>query len=560
MRSLRYCLVLMILIGIPARNLAQLPNRVNDGYQADPAGQWQMIANFIDTNGNGFIDTTDTFPSGLAITDPSIAKIGSWWYVTGTDIEHNFRIYRTQDFQTYTPHMYAFDEFNAAVVGGVNQAGQRWSYAPNPTIAQSYMEFFDPTIPNIPGEKFWRMWAPHLYMDPVDANTVYLAFTGVRITDSYVVTSDFDDQYHSCYLVKMAKTDFEAWIGQNYQTFNGRRFNDRRHGDGSPFRYGYLYQNQDKFDGGYGVGRVIASTGDLSDIGLNPGQLYRRYATGQLLGGLGRWNMGRNTVLSIDPFVFFDANVNATPGWQRVLLSNYFFREDSFPSSFLYWGNSIGMTPLDTDNHHLYWTLGNYYYDTKEIAFCRNSHNRVDGLPLSGGSVSSLDNGTLGHLPEEWYWGGIGEGGSLFYNENNKRYYAIYSRNTYDSPAYQIVYRMSEPNKANVHEALSIGYGDSNADERVLLRSTEYQKRDRSNFGGSQVFSITNLATNPPTKVYYIIFHAKPRLSVYPDLQQKTFIKELRFESGDGSITPMREGTDWASSDISWFRIPINRQ
>jgi hypothetical protein len=569
MKSERGILLVMgILIVFATRGFAQ--TIVNEFYKADASGKWRLYSNFTDINGDGFIDPGDSFPVARPTTpDPSVMRLGSYWYITGSDSEHNFRIWRTTDFQSFTLHMTAFHESQTG-----NAAGQRKGSGTNgmgqPDENNDYMEFYNPST-SATVSKFWRMWAPHLYTDPADNTSVYLAFTGIRwgYGDPYSIdfnTHPEEDQYHSCYVVKIAMADFVA-------PSNGVYFCDRRAGYIEPYWYGYS-SGGDRYDGGYSVGRVIPCTGNFSLLGISPGQLWLRAvdAGGTLRGGFGRRNMGRNTVLSIDPFVFFDTNPAATSSpWARTLFANYLYREYQTSSTFSYWGNSICMVPLNADNRHLYFQTGNWYYDVKEIAFARNSRNQVDARPLGQPTGSSIrlnvDNGTVGAEPEEWFWGGVAEGASTFYNVNNGRYYTIYSRNCYDSTAYQVVYRMSEQGKANVHEALSINYGDSEVMERVLLRGTEYQQFAGANFGHPQVFSLTNPAASSQT-YYYIALHVKPRGTMYPDLQQRVFIKELSFYPEDplpsvvdpreGTIFPLREGSDWAGTSIGVYRLPLN--
>lgn len=493
---------------------------------------WYLANNTVDLNGDGQLNTSDRYifslPGGapLQLADPSVLQIGEWFYVTGTTDSGarwtgNFEIYRTRDFVTFELHMLAFGEQNP------NGSGQ-W--------LDDYQGF---KRIHLNGAWYTQLWAPQLYIDPTEVGAdpnVYLVFAAVQ--------NHTNGERHSIFHVRMRRSHFLSWhnAGMNPWSGDGPRFADARHGQGFQAWFAYKPNNDPaqawRYDGGYGLGKLIPASGEVQGLlGPNCGQLEARSR------GYSYRCHRAAPWMTIDPFVFIDPQVPNANVWKRVMLYNWDDKNPDVPAA--HWGNHVAGAPL----------LGNQFQFNVNgtaipLAMARNANHKVNGL----------DNGTLDRNLQPWGWGGVAEGATAFYHRGTNRYYLIYSRNTWDSPAYQIVYRMTNPGQT-FRDIQLPHFMDQNVNEEILLRATHYNVVGTANFGHPEVFTIRDEFGN---ERYYLLFHVKLDYDQVPGQftgRRTLMVKELMLEpDGTGRLKRLHESHADIDRDIRFFRMPSCRQ
>ena len=216
------------------------------------------------------------------------------------------------------------------------------------------------------------------------------------------------------------------------------------------------------------------------------------------------------------------------------------------------WGMHVAAAPL---------AALNFRFDANgwviPIAMNRNSSN-----PVKTSDGAWVDNGTLDqNLKPMTFAGGacasgsfsVAEGATAFFHKGSGRYYVLYSRNHWQSPAYQIVYRMTEPGQPFREIQLS-RFMDEDVQEHVLLRAEHYDEVHSASFGHPEVFSLVDEAGQDR---YYVVFHAKMDSSA----ARTIFLKELTLEStASGRLKQLHERHSDIDRDIRYFRLPVCRQ
>ncbi|HEX6900542.1 MAG TPA: hypothetical protein VF789_12535 [Thermoanaerobaculia bacterium] len=518
-----------VCVGTPAGTQA-IPSLAYVG--PSPPLTWYQGTNWLDNNpADGLFNTNDRYifslPGGapLQLADPSILRIGEWFYVTGTTDTAarwtgNFEIYRTRDFVNFQLHMLSFDERN------LNGSGQ-WL-----EDYQGYKRV------NMNGSWFTQLWAPQLYVDPSDGGAdpfVYLVFSAVQ--------ESVDGGRHSVYHVRMRRSSFLSWhnVGMVPLTGDGPRFADPRAGQGFQAWFAYKPNNDPaqnwQYDGGYGIGKLVPTSGRVGGLlGPNCGQLVQRQY------GYSFRCHGSAPFMAIDPFVFIDPNLASGATWKRVMIYNWTDKNPDVASA--YWGNHVAAHPLRSSHYEL-----DVNGQTIPLAASRNTNNKVNGF----------DNGSLAANLQPWSNGAVGEGATAFYHRGSNRYYILYSRNTWDSPAYQIVYRMSEPGQLFRDLGLS-AFTDTAVPENILLRATHYNVVGTASFGHPEVFTLRDEYGD---ERYYLLFHVKldyDQVSGTPTGRRTLMVKELTLEpDGSGRLKQLQESSADIDRDIRYFRLPSCR-
>jgi hypothetical protein len=493
---------------------------------------WYLANNHVDLNGDGQLNTSDRYifslPGGgpLQLADPSVLQIGDWFYVTGTTDAGarwtgNFEIYRTRDFVNFELHMLAFDESD------LNGSGQR---------LDTYQGF---KRIHLNGAWYTQLWAPQLYMDPTEGGAdpnVYLVFAAVQ--------NHTDGDRHSIFHVRMRRSRFLTWHngGMNPWTGDGPRFADLRDpGNGYQAWFTYKANNDPaqpwRYDGGYAIGKSIPTSGEVQSLlGPNCGQLVLRsrgYA--YRCHGAAQW-------MTIDPFVFIDPNLGAGALWKRVMLYNWDDKNPDVPSG--HWGNHVAGAPLLNVQFQL-----NASGTMIPMAMARNVNHKVNGF----------DNGSLDRNLQPWNAGAVAEGATAFYHGGSNRYYLIYSRNTWDSPAYQMVYRMTQPGQT-FRDVQLPHFMDQTVPEEILLRAAHYNVVGTANFGHPEVFTLRD---EFGSERYYLLFHAKLDYDQTPGQftgRRTLMVKELLLEpDGSGRLKRLHESHADLDRDIRYFRMPACR-
>jgi hypothetical protein len=400
---------------------------------------------------------------------------------------------------------------------------------------------------------------------------IFLNFAAVEVPGSTAVTAN--DTHHSCFHVRIRQSKFLEWHTRHPVADDGTRFADHRNsGPGYVAWFGYVLNNNPPtgsnylYDGGWAQGgsaypptRFIPAGGSLDLLGPACGQLEQRCV------GLSHRCVGAATWMNIDPFVFVDPQLANDGLWKRAMVYNWDDRNGGVNATlFSQWGNHVTAAPL-----RAYEFVFDTRADVIPMATNRNStaanllHGPLlDPRPPEGqcpdpyntyGAAGDFDNGASNNLAKEWNAGAVAEGVCAFYHPGFNRYYLLYSRNPFGSPAYQIVYRMTAAGQPFTSIQLP-SFTATNQPENLLLRSDDFQVGGNQNYGHCEVFTI---ADSTGTDHYYLMFHAKWKDVAGVPLMRTIFFKELTFTT-DGTIRQLAEnGTP--DVDIHKFRIPYCR-
>ncbi|MEM9555703.1 MAG: hypothetical protein AAGC60_15720 [Acidobacteriota bacterium] len=554
-------LVFGLLSFLPPVGVAQTPCSLvlnpSVAWDYQPSGGFYALANSLDwpaSGDNPRIDADDQFnfttcgqapssPISQAVgqnrhmPDPTILQVGAWFYITGTGDEDglaNFRIYRTQDFRNFEPHMLAFGRVDQGVRSGqwIDTATSPWQLHLNS------------------GRRYQNLWAPQLYKDPSLGDSdpwIFLTFTSEELHGS--------EASRSIQLVRIRQSKFLQWHGRDFWTADGPRFADVRDGYGYQAWYGYTPGNGVappwRYDGGWAEGPLIPSTLSPNLLGPSCGQLERRVFWDPVTGVLRQHHfqhrcVGSATGLLIDPFVFIDPKLANHDLWKRVMLYVWDSRGGHSPSSpgatfHRGWGNHVAGAPLRSSQ---------FEFDANgtvlPMAHARNTNNPIW---VSGpGGAHWADNGTVDRYGQESRYGSTAEGATAIYLPQTDRYYLIYSRNNWDSPAYQLVYRMTEPGQP--FTTIQSNFGNQSVPEHVLLRSNDPARSRGVSFGHAEAFSITRC---DGSEWPFLIFHAKMDGSE----RRTVFFKELSIaDFTTGELRRLYESHSNPLQDVRLFRVP----
>lgn len=554
----------------------QTLRRIGASYSTNPSGKYWEVWNYIDSGGGpaGLPDGQDCFNftacrpvagagegsygALINMPDPTIMQIGEWFYLTGTNGAYdmaNFAVYRTKNFATFELHMLAFGTNDAPGV----RSGQWATDNPGEPADTAH-------LPN--GAYTW-LWSGSLYKDPTDTQPdpwVHLTFSAALDAPSLQHGRSHD---LTSFSVRMRESDFLSWHAKDPVNDDGMRFADRR--GGAAYVAWYTYRDPSnpsvfRYDGGFslGPGRMLPASGRTSSLVdpngngvLDPGELglklYNR-KSGSACGsdlpltqrGYMHAAVGAASWMGIDATVWIDPNLPASHAWKRVVMYVWDGRLGSLDGPHRrYWGNNIAAAPL-TSEQFSFDTRGN----VRSIASARNASNPIYLPNTDGCGFRNVDNGSIDQNGREWAHGSVAEGAHAFYSPATRRYYVLYTRNTWDSGAYQVVYRMTAPDRPFSDLFLTWGteYG---VQEHILLSSDSsvFTVPQGSSYGNAEVITITDCdGTQHP----YLVFHAK----VHGGYNRTVFFKELTFD-GSGALRRLYPAHANPVLDIRRFRVPV---
>lgn len=564
--------------------------RYGEQYVPNATGKYRLIFNRQGPVGSrhfNFAVETGGIRHTIPMADPTIMCLENsegqrWYYVTGTSDAcrtANFAIYKSQDLVNWLPHMLAFSESSGERrkldTPSCAQVADANCYKPSAVSASLMLNGPFTSVPTgdyaikintrvvngvAKDRIFTQLWAPQLYIDPMNCDQVYLTFTAKEIFEGQAgQTYPFST---TLFVTSVSKSGFES--GQH---FAGSSVD--------PELYGYVNGGL-QVDGG--LSRSVPTPCSVDMIKQvdfaqpgNPGSGYnlKRFYANAMEWLNPAMIEGGSTVLDLDGFVYFD-ELDGMKKWM-------FYRWQTFR-----W--QPGTEPgLSYNGCHVaaYQMFNNRRMGTGlaaaviPIAYRFSSSNPVDAI--AGSSCHStllgagkLLNGIVGFdsLPIDWpavqpgcvgnvatvY--GCAEGPAAFSRDGQN--YVMFSRNSAFSSAYGIYYR---------HAGKKIGlmglnsFTDYSTPEKVLIQSAVRNKPGGRSFGHGEVFRGPT-AVGAVNQRYYLIYHAKRDESSFatnePD--RTVFFKDLRF-SGKGTITALSDdGNDAVDtislSDSDCFLVP----
>lgn len=519
----------------------------------------------------------------------------------------NFAIYKTTDFSTFTFHAWAFDSTywephqRIREIGGRNfarlQSPQLFRKPSEPGVVYMIFHATEEALvpePNPDGSINWAAWqnASVWPSDPWDRTSIP---NPNALVNTLWPDRDAPAQYFNARLSSAQKHAIPAFwspaacdhqssdpgVQAAIQKFNDMTVLTDAFGsvfivsvptsafkaaagavafpNADPSWFGYKHDNQSgnpmKYDGGAAQGREIPCSGSAAIANPNtclsvcPGNVCHQLFTCGWAGmSYGCW--GNMPWMFNDGFVFFDPNDPNNPD-QAYLYYGWF--EGGCSNAPEWNGNHIAY-------HKLLDTPGMYQLDaafrTQAMAFDRNTTpanlitDPCTGTPQPNGTIA--DAGCPIDL-------GTAEGAAIFYwsvqDEGPGKYFAVYTRNHWNSPAYQIVYRT-----ADTLAGLGLGqdvYYNPGITEHVLLASDSPVWPYGHSYGHVDVFWVdwprssgSGTARHP-----YLTFHAKEAGSN----ERHVFFKELRWNSSTGRLERMYQSGGVgrpAHSDVTRFILP----
>ncbi|GIK20538.1 MAG: hypothetical protein BroJett004_27020 [Planctomycetota bacterium] len=492
----------------------------------------------------------------ILLADPAVMRIDdvgqnaeTWYYITGTSgapdvvtnftgdpstgnnrdelavlgTQHaNFIIYRTKDFYNFEVHMTVFDENNRG------WSGQDRIYR------LLYL--------NGGNRRFINLVSPHLYRVPGDqSGTIYLAFSAIENPPPFpgepgyideptflAALADAELNNSSIFLVSISLNNFLSWHNKDWFSDIGPRFST------SPAWYAYSYGGMWRYDGGVAVERFIPCSGDPNILaGPSQGQLEQRFWTstapcgsGSLPGrGWGHRAWASHTFMAEGPSFFHDPLTG-----KNWLLYDW---NDAYgvPSELRdpddgKWGNHVAAHELSSSQYE-------FKSNTSAI---RLANNRNWNWLIWNSSANQWEfNGRMDKMMKPWCWGGVAEASAACYM-SGQGYFLLFSRNTWDSAAYQIVYRHRFSN-FNFASFDLVNDGHYTVVEKLLLRSDRHNVPAASesahgpaSFGSPCVFPLRD---SDGGEQLYMAFHAKFESSP----RRTIFFKELVPVPGEPSGT-----------------------
>lgn len=493
--------------------------RVNQNYQADPNGAFRLVENPGNFTACWYDNWSPCAHYGrVPLADPTIVKVGSWYYVTGTCDHYstgNFAIYKSQNLYQWSFHATVFpdNQRSGALI----------------------------TLNN--GRTFNNLWAPQFYIDPTENGgnpvNVWISFTATEDGDGGWCTAGQNgdgQEYQTAFTATCAISSFQS---------GGPFANPAMNRAHEPMPYIYKVNNAQfdpiRLDGGaaqsaaQGTFRTIPVTGDPDLIGPNCGNLEYWGAR------LGHRCMGTNTYIALDTHVFFDS----APGqnnkrWMLYTWSVANTGDTSFN------GNHVAAYPM----------LNNAWMDALAtgkhlpLAFRDHVQHFPTGHPRNGHSVA---NGTY-HNTYAW-----AEAPAAF--RWNGYTYLIYSRNGWNSPAYGIFSRKVTGafETLALKDGIYLDWDNATTPETIVARASNPNLAYGPSYGHGEIFM-------GPGNKPYLIFHAKQQgtwnaglgREVYPDgySGRTAYFKELNFD-GSGNIVSL---SDWpgvcGQTTVGRFLVP----
>lgn len=521
--------LLCLVVATPAPALLDCPAGtvpVDDLYREDDEGSQCLVwnrFNFVDPNGDRII-----------LSDPTVLELDGQYYVTGTTEDGsfydmaNFPIYRSADLISWELFGTAFPESQ--------RTGDLLELNPHPDW------------PPPPKRAFCWMWAPELYVDPLQPEVIWMTFTAVEnrghgpgmvdnLCDGY--QGLHPTRGNSVYVVSVDRADFLA----------GGHFADPTSGRSAEPRW-FAYSNGGfKYDGGESLSpppRTVPTTvsieqldypqsgkptlygkrwcherGDLTPTKPAPGEENWKYCS---------------TWMALDSFSFLDPNTNrrwALYTWSVVKANDLVWNGNHVAAHPLVggilWPAHAVMDVSDPDGH-------------LPLAYRQGSSNAIPPVdpadpPIPNGCVA----GSGGQTADC-----VAEAPAVFFHPGTGFYYLLISRNPFGAPAYGIFYR-----KADTFEKLGLGAWDDGATAELPLLTARDRSAPRGpSYGHGEIFL-------GPGDRPYLVFHAKDPGST----RRTVYFKELTFQ-GDGTILPLTEAADAGPSgidrrrDLRLFVIP----
>lgn len=253
-----------------------------------------------------------------------------------------------------------------------------------------------------------------------------------------------------------------------------------------------------------------------------------------------------------DVSVYIDPMLPHDHPWKQSILYNWSHNRQDTP--FTQWGVHIAATPLSS------WIRTNKNYSAIPVAASINYNNPI--FDING---VWQPNGAMSISGTQWPGGGVAEGGTVLYIPLTQRYYVFYSRNTWDTSAYQIVYRMTAPGAPFSSIALPGGFADLNVPEHVLLRAPHLIGGGQ-NFAQPHGFALNHADPPPsgPAGKFMLAIHAKLHYETQPGVftgRRTVFFKELTVANPTtGELMPLSFNSADPRTDIRRFIIPVNRR
>jgi hypothetical protein len=495
---------------------------VNELYEADDLGRYCMVPNNTDMGaGSKFLFSSSSSPTmPRNFTDPTVVKLGGWYFAVGNSSTANFDIYKSKDLVSWTFHMKAFSDDTDN----------------NPLMLTLYNR------PNFAlGERrFCRLSTPTI--DPVpDANgMVRMYFSALE--DRAAGRCGFEN---STYQQTWYNTTV-MWVTMPLNNFlaANRRFDaDVGEPKWLPFKNGVTAGAP---DGGRSRGTewFIPTTVVFDSPLTNFGTLIRNGVAGAASrlahdrSDVGPDVVREDTAMFGSPFVFRDPKNNGKP-W---LLYDWMSWGPA-PADNAHRGTHVAMFPLHPEG----WVDGGdaNYKNPIYMAYARNRNFQIAGSP-------GIDEGCSDANNAPWVNNAcVAQRGSVFFNQNNNRYYFIFSRNLWDSSAHASFYKGAISLDRLANPVLA---HDSDTRERRFLSGVDRSHPTAPIYGSAQIFEVPV----DDKFVYYAAFHGTaPRSDCQSSNTCRTlYLKELSFDEG-GNVLPLSNSGDRGlQRDLRWVRVP----
>lgn len=518
----------------------------------------------------------------IRMADPTIIKIKdrtnqTWFFVTGTTdgiglpvagtartwrevSTNNFPIFRSTNLRDWYLHSFVFAQ---DLQGATGTTEERLLRVPHPN-----------------GHRYFKhLWSPQLYYDPNEGDgQIYITFAAAEIKDNDLdddglpdedipwngVSNPIDPDTNFDLLTTQQISCMVAWTDKTRFLTQDLPWITSTHNNWMPSLYCYRVNNSGSalyLDGG---AAQTAATGLFSSIPTtgNTHPAFRYNPLSPLCGMAVKvtfgfhWSCeGPRTWMGDAPLVFFDPNNGCKP-W----LTWTWVQRGGLPVD----QNNIAAFPFAPGPHSSTYYLMDAQYANPHFggltqplqlftSYNTTPANMVGGIP-NGRIAADASNNPVQWVPADTGTpAGVAEGSDVFFYNN--RYYALATRNPVSSPAYQIVYRRTEPGQPLTSLHLSpwdVFNPPVSVHEDVLVASDwvrdlmgNRHNSVRTNYGHPQFFT----AYGRP----YIIFH---KMLDTLTGERRIFIKELNFNQTTGEIARIWESYPYPDLHVQWFKAP----
>jgi len=515
----------------------------NADYQPDEFGEFCLVENQNESKLPGMHEFFITANQPISVPDPSISKIGDYYYLVGTaDSLHtgDFIIYRSKNLLTWEVHSKAFGSVSSPLPPPYDLSPIRESVG-SPSDPSAILPL--PNRKNLPGgiEYMCRLWDGQLF---VKNDRVYLIFTAtVDRTPGQEICRHTSDEVNqnlrnyrslnsqSVFLASVSVEDFAARVP----------FASAAHGAGNePIWFASHYdttQNTFVYDGAVSRGRLLPNSTPFA--GLAPNLKKYGETLCHIPGGCAS-SLYHAAVVFHDPATGKDQLLY---NWRVTLLPSH----PHFNTLGRIWnGNHIAGVTLSPALYlpDLNSNIKNYAANKSDLTFVPQSDVN---LPPEQRRV--IAEGCGDAAIEGTYC--VAEGPSVLLAPETGRYYLSYTRGgDYLSSSYSMFYR-----SANTFEELgSTQFSSNPSGERRLLEAAERDVRpadstpvsgelDRAGpvYGAGEFFTVEDSDGNFRS---YLVFSRKVdnRDEDSPGIPHRYVqIKELSFDS-EGEILSLVEG------------------